>query len=343
MKKIKGVKLFVTGLVAGILVSAGITVAATSVIRSAAFNDVAMTFNSQGLNLDVPLISVITEANPDVASNYMPARAVLEAMGYIVEWDGENNTIHVRSHWYEAARMEIPQEFAILHYLTNSLWERGIQMFWAGESIMFTSDQNITSTMGRHGETIWQYDPDKTLVFPFEPELMWGSGQFELVAENRDKVVLTFISRNGQLFVYEEEFNEMLKLLPEGQRLSSGWGEEPVDVPQEFAVISYLHNILWERGVAIAWLEDGFAFTSDVENASPTMGRHGEIIWNLDYSQSLIFRMPPENMWAWSNPPYQIAAEDREGVTLTFMNANSMLFIHEAELMEALRAVGILK
>ena len=89
MKKIKGVKMLVFGLVIGLFMTST-AVFAVSSIRSATFNDVGIIFNGEQMELPMPLISVITEENPDAFSNYMPVRAVLEAMGYVVGWDGSN-------------------------------------------------------------------------------------------------------------------------------------------------------------------------------------------------------------------------------------------------------------
>lgn len=97
MKKLKNIKSFTLGLVVGLLIATGATVFATTAIRSAVFNDTIVIFNGEELDLPMPLISVITEANPYGVSNYMPVRAVLEAMGYVVDWDGERNAVIVNS------------------------------------------------------------------------------------------------------------------------------------------------------------------------------------------------------------------------------------------------------
>ncbi|MDR2167124.1 MAG: copper amine oxidase N-terminal domain-containing protein [Clostridiales bacterium] len=93
MKKIKNVQMFVMGLVVGLLL-VGTTVFAATAIASATFNDTRVIFNGEVLDLPQPLISVILEGQTNVI-NYMPVRAVLEAMGYVVDWDGENNAILV--------------------------------------------------------------------------------------------------------------------------------------------------------------------------------------------------------------------------------------------------------
>jgi len=96
MKKFKIAKLLVVGFVLGFLLM-GTTILATGTIRSATFNSNIVIFNGTQLNLDMPLISVVLEESPDFSSNYMPVRAVLEAMGYTVGWDGENSAILITS------------------------------------------------------------------------------------------------------------------------------------------------------------------------------------------------------------------------------------------------------
>jgi len=93
MRKLKNVKMLLAGLVIGILL-AGTTVFAAGAIGSATFNNTSVVFNGQQLDLAMPLISVVLEGETN-ASNYMPVRAVLEAMGYDVDWDGANNAVLV--------------------------------------------------------------------------------------------------------------------------------------------------------------------------------------------------------------------------------------------------------
>jgi len=96
MKKIRSVKMLVIGLIVGILLSSATAFAATA-ISTATFNSTKVVFNGNDLDLAMPLISVITADNPEFASNYMPVRTVLEAMGYVVDWDGANNAVLVSS------------------------------------------------------------------------------------------------------------------------------------------------------------------------------------------------------------------------------------------------------
>lgn len=94
MKRLKSAKMFVVGFLACLLL-VGTTVIAANAITSATFNANRVIFNGQELNLDMPLVSIVTADNPGFFSNYMPVRAVLEAMGYAVDWDSINNAVIV--------------------------------------------------------------------------------------------------------------------------------------------------------------------------------------------------------------------------------------------------------
>ena len=94
LKKLKNTRLFIAGLLVGVLLAAGTTVIANTVISSATFNANRVIFDGQVLELNMPLISVVLEGQTDII-NYMPVRAVLEAMGYEVDWDGPNNAVLV--------------------------------------------------------------------------------------------------------------------------------------------------------------------------------------------------------------------------------------------------------
>ncbi len=82
--------------VAGIMVGAiGLTtVFAAGSIKTATFNENQVIYNGQTLSLSQPMVSVVKEGEKN-ASNYMPVRAVLEAMGYTVDWDSSRNAVVV--------------------------------------------------------------------------------------------------------------------------------------------------------------------------------------------------------------------------------------------------------
>ncbi len=90
MKKFN-VKSFIAGV---IIASVGTSVVfAAGGIKSASFNSNKVIYNGKELDLKgFQMISVVKDEEIN-ASNYMPVRAVLEAMGYTVDWDGENNAV----------------------------------------------------------------------------------------------------------------------------------------------------------------------------------------------------------------------------------------------------------
>ena len=83
-------KSFVAGIIVGVI---GLTtVFAAGSIKTAIFNENQVIYNGQTLSLSQPMVSVVKEGEKN-ASNYMPVRAVLEAMGYAVDWDSSRNAV----------------------------------------------------------------------------------------------------------------------------------------------------------------------------------------------------------------------------------------------------------
>ncbi|MDR1688118.1 MAG: copper amine oxidase N-terminal domain-containing protein [Clostridiales bacterium] len=72
-------------------------VSAAGVITKAAYNNTKVLLNNRELTLAAPLVAIEDESNPGFTVNYMPVRAVLESMGYIVEWDAANNAVVITS------------------------------------------------------------------------------------------------------------------------------------------------------------------------------------------------------------------------------------------------------
>ena len=87
---------FVVGIVVGAMLFAGITALAVGEIIGANYaHESSVIFDGEVLELPVPLIAVVDSENPGFLVNYMPVRGVLEAMGYIVTWDPDNNDVLV--------------------------------------------------------------------------------------------------------------------------------------------------------------------------------------------------------------------------------------------------------
>ena len=93
---------------------------ASSSVKSAEFNANKVIYNGVELDLsEQPMISVVKE-DEVYFSNYMPLRAVLEKMGYTVDWDDENSTVIVADgDWYKPD--DIYSDGATLReYITDS-------------------------------------------------------------------------------------------------------------------------------------------------------------------------------------------------------------------------------
>lgn len=86
-------KKFVMGLLIGIMLTLGVTTYAVPEIQSAIFSDIKLIVN--GEQVDSEIVSVVTTDNPNYMTNYVPARALSEALGAEVEWDGKNKVINV--------------------------------------------------------------------------------------------------------------------------------------------------------------------------------------------------------------------------------------------------------
>ena len=85
----------ITGIIIGAMLATTITAIAANIL-SADYNENKVIYDGQELQLDRPMISVVDDEMAGGAfANYMPVRAVLEAMGYAVVWDGANNAVIV--------------------------------------------------------------------------------------------------------------------------------------------------------------------------------------------------------------------------------------------------------
>lgn len=89
-------KTFISGLIIGAIIASTITgFAATLKIKTAIFNPaVKLQVDGKAINTEIVTITKEGQAN---GSNYVSARALAEAMGGTVAWDGKANTIYVTS------------------------------------------------------------------------------------------------------------------------------------------------------------------------------------------------------------------------------------------------------
>lgn len=94
-------KKFVLGLLIGIMLTMGVTTYAVPEIKSALFSpDIKLVVD--GKTLDTQIVSVIKSGEINT-TNYVPARALSEALGATVEWDGKAKAINVSTEETTAA------------------------------------------------------------------------------------------------------------------------------------------------------------------------------------------------------------------------------------------------
>jgi hypothetical protein len=95
---------FLSGLIIGIMVSTIATAFAVSTIKEAYINpNVKITYNGQ--QVDTEVITAVKEGDAN-GSNYVPVRALSEAMGKTVSWDGETQTIRINDKIDTEAKIE---------------------------------------------------------------------------------------------------------------------------------------------------------------------------------------------------------------------------------------------
>ncbi|HHV98147.1 MAG TPA: hypothetical protein GXX36_01010 [Clostridiaceae bacterium] len=88
-------KKFISGLFVGIILMLAITASATGAIKEAWFNkEIKLEVDGKTVNTD--MVTVILEGDIN-GTNYVSARALAEALGAKVEWDGKNKKILVIS------------------------------------------------------------------------------------------------------------------------------------------------------------------------------------------------------------------------------------------------------
>ena len=87
-------KKLLIGFAFGVVASTSISIVASEVIQRAEFNNVRVRFNGHQLVLSENILSVQTQGSENIV-NYMPVRAVLEGMGYTVNWNGQEQIIEI--------------------------------------------------------------------------------------------------------------------------------------------------------------------------------------------------------------------------------------------------------
>lgn len=117
-------KSFLAGLLVGSFCITGVFAAGG--IKSTAFNSNKVTYNGKELNLSSnQMVSVVKdgEENP---SNYMPVRAILEQMGYKVDWDNNTKTVVIMDSFIDDSlnQEELQEEIKEFNEELNSLYEQ---------------------------------------------------------------------------------------------------------------------------------------------------------------------------------------------------------------------------
>ena len=80
--------------IAAIAAATVFTVNAASTIRSASFTTTKVYFYGNEVPLENPLVSIVAEGETN-ARLYMPLRDLLEYMNFIVEWNGQDNSVNL--------------------------------------------------------------------------------------------------------------------------------------------------------------------------------------------------------------------------------------------------------
>jgi len=86
-------KKFLSGFLAGILITSIFSVFAQNAIKKAYFND-NITIKVNGVKQDVQALSVILEGSNN-ASTYLPLRKTAELLGKDINWDADTNTADI--------------------------------------------------------------------------------------------------------------------------------------------------------------------------------------------------------------------------------------------------------
>ena len=87
------VLVFTLGMASAFAVGAG--------IKSAEYNTNGVNYNGKALDLSKAQMVSVVKDGETYFSNYMPVRAVLEQMGFVVDWDDNTNTVIVKDKTYD--------------------------------------------------------------------------------------------------------------------------------------------------------------------------------------------------------------------------------------------------
>jgi len=110
----KKAKIFLSGLLIGLLVTATMAVFANpnrEIVHVNILEQTRLSFNGETLPLSTPIILAYTEAAPNVAIPYVPLHDVMRAMGYGVRADVENDFFRINGQTPWADTLSFPAGF----------------------------------------------------------------------------------------------------------------------------------------------------------------------------------------------------------------------------------------
>ena len=98
MKKIHFKSMALGFAIAIVVFSTILSANAAATIKSAQFAETKVYFYGKEVELKNPLVSIVADGESN-ARLYMPLRELLEFMNFVVDWDGENNSVNLTMRW----------------------------------------------------------------------------------------------------------------------------------------------------------------------------------------------------------------------------------------------------
>lgn len=157
------IKSVILGFAIGILGMTGITTAfAAAGMKAAALSNAKVTLDGAVVPLNQSLVAITKDDETD-ASLYMPARELLEYLGYTVHWDGTKNTVNLVSKSngsHDVIGTAVPEGNRVINLSNNSgqsnIAESG--SFQAENNQVLTL--NITSDIKGGTVDLFLFDPN---------------------------------------------------------------------------------------------------------------------------------------------------------------------------------------
>ncbi len=190
MKKFSSYRQLLTGIIIGVILSLGVTALGATKILRAEYNNAKVIFNNRVLELKDPIVSIVDEATPQNATNYMPVRAVLEAMQYDVSWDEAQKAIIVKS------RVKEFDDPILLRDLLEKVKTLGIT-----SEVIFEPEKDKREVIFTNG--------NKKLTMPLPKDNETTS----TLEYNGKKATINLIIKDRSTFINEKELADAFKKL----------------------------------------------------------------------------------------------------------------------------------